>query len=106
MRVGWISISLGVTATPAAVEDRPRGLTTISWVETCAPVADSDTKHGRYASTAAEVVATCAGRARRAQHDMLDTAHHTMGYIGVLGALLDAADDATPSAAAWRLYRL
>ena len=60
MRVGWISISLGVTATPAAVEDRPRGLTTISWVETCAPVADSDTKHGRYASTAAEVVATCA----------------------------------------------
>ena len=61
MSVGWISMSLGVTATPETVEVRPRGLTTISWVLTAAPVAESVTMQGRYASTAEEVVATCAG---------------------------------------------
>ena len=57
---GWISISLGVTATPATVVVNRRGLTTMSCVETAAPVAESVTMHGRYESTAAEVVASCA----------------------------------------------
>ena len=56
---GWISISLGVTATPDTVEVNRRGLTTMSCVLTAAPVAESVTMHGRYASTAAEVVAIC-----------------------------------------------
>ncbi len=46
MRVGWISISLGVMATPVAEEVITRGLTTISWVLTDTPVALSVTKHG------------------------------------------------------------
>lgn len=46
MRVGWISISLGVMATPETEEVMTRGLTTISCVLTWTPVAPSVTKHG------------------------------------------------------------
>ena len=46
IRAGCTSISLGVTAIPAKVLVYPRGLTTMSWVETEIPVAPWLKKHG------------------------------------------------------------